>query len=155
MSSSVAGVGGGVGWSTLETRVGAGQSAGQQGTVAPASSELGVRVDPGVANFFPINADSQSVHELRNDSARRAVVKATCSNNNSYRLRPVFALVQPGKCVALTIGRLAGGQPRNDKLNIKFILLQPDDQPNNSLFDARKPDGTLEIALIATHKPLY
>ena len=135
------------GWLGAELRTGASGST---------LSSLGLGVEPGFANFFPLSVDSQSVHEIRNDSSKRIAFKTTCSNNVSYRVRPVCSVVEPGKCVALTIGRLSGGLPRNDLLCLHFILLSthdPDPQPQ--LFLSRKPDGCLQLPLLATHTPMF
>lgn len=47
------------------------------------------------------------------------------SNNNEYRLKPVFGFVEPGASAALEVTRL-NGAPKEDKLVIQFAEVPAD-----------------------------
>ena len=41
--------------------------------------------------------------KITNNSTTRQAVKIKCSDNNTYRIDPVYAFVDPGKDVTLTV----------------------------------------------------
>uniref|UniRef100_A0AC35TTX4 MSP domain-containing protein n=1 Tax=Rhabditophanes sp. KR3021 TaxID=114890 RepID=A0AC35TTX4_9BILA len=64
-------------------------------------------------------AGGTSTHKLTNPGATRIAFKIKSSNNNEYRLKPVFGFVEPGAATDVVVTRLPGA-PKEDKLVIYF-----------------------------------
>jgi hypothetical protein len=69
------------------------------------SSEIIVlTVDPEEANFLPKGGRSE--HMLVNLGEKRLAVKVRCSDNNLFRVNPVYFSIDPGQCTNVVITRL-------------------------------------------------
>ena len=90
-----------------------------------------------------------SVHQLTNGGTERLVFKVKSSNNEQYRIRPVFGFVEPGATISLEITRLSG-EPKEDKLVIPFAVAAADATDAKTAFDAATPAGSITIPLTAT-----
>ncbi|KAK6046813.1 MSP domain protein [Cooperia oncophora] len=75
-------------------------------------------VDPEVASFT--TAGGKSEHMLVNLGDKHLAVKVRCSNNQLYRVRPVYQVVETGQCKSLIVTRLIG-PPRRDRLTIQYL----------------------------------
>ena len=76
-------------------------------------------------------------------------LKVKCSDNRTYRLRPVYSYLEPGKELTLTIARLQAPD-KKDKLVI-HVAKVPGDAPADpaAFWKGRKgpPDSTVSMAL--------
>ncbi|CAI4232438.1 unnamed protein product [Auanema sp. JU1783] len=77
-----------------------------------------VTISPRQAVFTP--QGGISTHNLSNTSKTPLAVKITCSDNALYRVSPVFAILEPGRCIPLNIGRLEG-PVKKDRLCILLV----------------------------------
>uniref|UniRef100_A0A1I7XXU9 Major sperm protein n=1 Tax=Steinernema glaseri TaxID=37863 RepID=A0A1I7XXU9_9BILA len=90
----------------------------------------------------------KSVHQLVNSGATRLAFKVKSSNNNEYRLKPVFGFVEPGASTALEITRLAG-PPKEDKKVIQFTEVPADCTDAQAVFKAGPAQGEITIPVSA------
>ncbi len=75
--------------------------------------------EPPQALFTP-GVPGASHHKLNNPTGGPMAVKVKCSDNNLYKVRPVFAVVPAGGQVALELAR-AAGPAKQDKLVIQSL----------------------------------
>lgn len=60
-----------------------------------------------------------STHQLHNNSAARLAFKVKSTNNDHYRLKPVYGFIEPGETVQLEVTRTEG-PIKEDRLVIQF-----------------------------------
>ncbi|EYC37950.1 hypothetical protein Y032_0755g2081 [Ancylostoma ceylanicum] len=75
-------------------------------------------VDPEVATFTP--AGGKSEHMLVNLSDKHLAIKVRCSNNDLYRVHPVYQVVETGQCKSMIVTRHLG-PARRDRLVIQYL----------------------------------
>ena len=75
--------------------------------------------DPPQGLFTP-GVPGASHHKLNNAGGGPMAVKIKCSDNNLYKVRPVYAVVPAGGQVALELAR-AAGPAKQDKLVIQSL----------------------------------
>nr|AAP94884.1 MFP1-alpha [Ascaris suum] len=102
--------------------------------------------DPPEANMPA--AGGVSTHTLSNPSGVRLAFKVKSTNNNEYRLRPVYGFVEATGNSPLEITRSAG-PPKNDKLVILFKEAAADASDPAALFKEGAPLGELTLPLNA------
>ncbi|KAI1720943.1 MSP (Major sperm protein) domain-containing protein [Ditylenchus destructor] len=66
-----------------------------------------------------------STHQLNNGGESRLAFKVKSTNNDHYRLKPVFGFVEPGQSAAVKVTRL-DGPPKDDKLVIQYLEVGAD-----------------------------
>ncbi|ETN81171.1 hypothetical protein RB195_006298 [Necator americanus] len=81
-------------------------------------TDQGLSIDPEVATFTP--AGGKSEHMLVNLSNNHLAVKVRCSNNNLYRVHPVYQVIEMGQCKSLIVTRHLG-PARCDRLVIQYL----------------------------------
>uniref|UniRef100_A0A915ALA8 Major sperm protein n=1 Tax=Parascaris univalens TaxID=6257 RepID=A0A915ALA8_PARUN len=102
--------------------------------------------DPPEANMPA--AGGVSTHTLSNPSGVRLAFKVKSTNNNEYRLRPVYGFVEATGNSPLEITRSAG-PPKNDKLVIQFKEAAADASDAAPLFKEGALLGELTLPLNA------
>ncbi|PIO62449.1 MSP domain protein [Teladorsagia circumcincta] len=80
------------------------QRDGKHETTPKSHRDQALSVDPEVATFT--TAGGKSEHMLVNLSDNHLAVKVRCSNNQLYRVRPVYQVVETGQCKSLIVTRL-------------------------------------------------
>ncbi|VDM47959.1 unnamed protein product [Toxocara canis] len=103
-------------------------------------------VDPPAA-ILPFGGGICTVM-LINVSAIRLAFKMRSSNNNNYRLRPVYGFVEATSMAPLEIIRLSGPVGA-DRLVAQFKVAPIDAQDPQSLFKSGQPYGEVIIHLTA------
>ncbi|KAI6190547.1 Major sperm protein [Aphelenchoides bicaudatus] len=93
-------------------------------------------------------AGGSSTHQLTNPGATKLAFKVKSSNNNEYRLKPVFGFVEPGASAPLEITRLAGA-PKEDKLVIQFAEAG-ENTDAQAVFKAGPAAGEVVLPISAT-----
>ncbi|KAF8360809.1 hypothetical protein PRIPAC_87732 [Pristionchus pacificus] len=83
----------------------------------PPPPSMPLAVEPAAA-AVPA-AGGTSTHTLTNSEAGKIMFKIKSSNNNEYRLKPVFGFIDAGATAQVEITRLAG-PPKEDKFVIQF-----------------------------------
>ncbi|GMS89722.1 hypothetical protein PENTCL1PPCAC_11897, partial [Pristionchus entomophagus] len=76
-----------------------------------------VAIEPAAATLPA--AGGASTHTLTNSEAGKIMFKIKSSNNNEYRLKPVFGFIDAGATAQVEITRLAG-PPKEDKFVVQF-----------------------------------
>ncbi|CAL2037258.1 hypothetical protein CAEBREN_03790 [Caenorhabditis brenneri] len=94
-------------------------------------------------------AGGTSTHKLINAGAEKMIFKIKSSNNNEYRISPVFGFVDPSGSKDIQITRTAGG-PKEDKLVIHFAVAPADATDAQAAFASVTPAGTVTIPMSAT-----
>uniref|UniRef100_F1LDA9 Major sperm protein n=1 Tax=Ascaris suum TaxID=6253 RepID=F1LDA9_ASCSU len=90
-----------------------------------------------------------STHQLANPSAIRLAFKIKSSNNNDYRLNPVYGFVEATAATPIEITRTAG-PPRIDKLVVQFKEAPTDAADASAIFKEGAPLGEVTIPLNAS-----
>ena len=93
-------------------------------------------------------AGGNSTHQLNNTGTDRLAFKVKSSNNNEYRIKPVFGFIEPGAATLLEITRTAG-PPREDKLVVHFAVVAVDATEAKAAFEGAQPVGSITIPLSA------
>ncbi|KJH43508.1 MSP domain protein [Dictyocaulus viviparus] len=75
-------------------------------------SDPPLSVDPEVATFT--ESGGKSEHMLVNLGDKHLAVKVRCSNNNLYRVKPVYQVVETGQCRSLIVTRGVGESGSDD-----------------------------------------
>ncbi|UMM19167.1 hypothetical protein L5515_014894 [Caenorhabditis briggsae] len=94
-------------------------------------------------------AGGTSTHKLVNGGADKLIFKIKSSNNNEYRITPVFGFIDPSGTKDINITRTAGA-PKEDKLVIHFANTPADATDAQAAFAAVTPAGTVTIPMSAT-----
>ncbi|KAK6731194.1 hypothetical protein RB195_007573 [Necator americanus] len=94
-------------------------------------------------------AGGKSTHKLQNPSEQKLIFKVKSSNNNEYRVSPVFGFVDASGNANLEVTRLAGA-PKDDKLVVQFAPAPPDATDAQAAFASVTPLGNVTINLSAT-----
>ncbi|KAI1719060.1 MSP (Major sperm protein) domain-containing protein [Ditylenchus destructor] len=74
--------------------------------------------DPPLLNVA--SSGGISVHQLVNSASTRLAFKVRSSNNEHYRLKPVYGIIEPNAATPIEVTRTAG-PPKEDKLVIQFM----------------------------------
>ncbi|KAI6216197.1 Major sperm protein [Aphelenchoides fujianensis] len=80
--------------------------------------EHGLAIAPHVAQFSSLKGGA-SRHLMANETDRKLAVKIKCSNNQLYRVSPVFCILEPGSAQRLQIVR-DPGKPGPDRMIVLF-----------------------------------
>ena len=103
-----------------------------------------ILLDPPQAMFPDSKVGGQSKHQIVNQTAVRLAFKCKCSDNNLYRLQPVFGLLNPGQSFALTITRLPG-PAKNDRMLIQYLQAPSDNIDVQNVFKAAQCQNIPEM----------
>uniref|UniRef100_F1L8N2 Major sperm protein n=1 Tax=Ascaris suum TaxID=6253 RepID=F1L8N2_ASCSU len=99
------------------------------------SQVKGLTVDPTEAEFSV--AGGMSTLMLLNESNVRFAIKIKTSNNQFFRVNPVYSFLDSGAMNELEIFRLPGGMPRVDKLLLCYVIAKEEDTNAKALFNLR------------------
>ncbi|KAJ1366355.1 Sperm-specific class P protein 9/11 [Parelaphostrongylus tenuis] len=110
---------------------------------------MSLTIDPPAA-AVPA-AGGTSSHTLINAGEAKVIFKVKCSNNNDYRLKPVFGFVDAAGNAPLEITRTAG-EPKEDKLVIQWGPAPPDATDAQAAFPSIPADQlqSLTVPISAT-----
>ncbi|EFO89786.1 hypothetical protein CRE_07455 [Caenorhabditis remanei] len=75
-------------------------------------------ITPKIA-YFPTAMGGASRHMMVNGSSHRIAVKIKCSDNELFRVSPVYTLLEPGNAQRLQIVR-DPGPPKTDKIVVIY-----------------------------------
>ncbi|ETN86229.1 hypothetical protein RB195_007572 [Necator americanus] len=108
---------------------------------------MSVTSDPPAANLPA--AGGTSTHNLVNGTQDRLIFKVKSTNNNEYRVNPVFGFIDPGAQTPLEVIRSAG-PPKEDKLVVHYAPAPADATDAQASFGVVIPTGDVTIMLTAT-----
>uniref|UniRef100_A0A1I8A2Q6 MSP domain-containing protein n=1 Tax=Steinernema glaseri TaxID=37863 RepID=A0A1I8A2Q6_9BILA len=83
---------------------------------------------------------------LVNCSDSRIAVKVRCSDNNVYRVNPVYTFVEAGQCSSLVVTRLPG-PPKMDKLVLHYVPCSEKDHQIKEIFKPGLAPEVLKLPL--------
>ncbi|VDK55844.1 unnamed protein product [Gongylonema pulchrum] len=105
-----------------------------------------LNIDPPAATVAA--GGGQCTHQLANPSGVRLAFKVKSTNNNDYRLKPVYGFVEAGAASPIEITRTAG-PPKEDKFVIQFKEAPPDAVDAAHLFKEGPPLGEVTLPIMA------
>ncbi|CAB01566.1 MSP domain-containing protein [Caenorhabditis elegans] len=105
-----------------------------------------INVDPPTGNF-PASGGN-SVHNIVSESDSRLAFKVKSSNNEHYRVRPVYGFIDPKGKTKLDINRIAG-PPKVDKLVIQYAEVPADETDPQAPFKAGAQQGEVIVKITA------
>ncbi|XGW24022.1 hypothetical protein V3C99_005882 [Haemonchus contortus] len=110
---------------------------------------MSLTVDPPAAQVPA--AGGKSTHTLANPGEAKMVFKVKSSNNNEYRVNPVYGFIDPAGNATLEVTRLAG-PPKEDKLVVHFGPAPADATDAQAAFGQvpAEQQGNITIGLSAT-----
>ncbi|EYB99226.1 hypothetical protein Y032_0124g1232 [Ancylostoma ceylanicum] len=110
--------------------------AAEPGQAPPAPA--GLSADPAQATVPA--AGGKSTHTLQNPGDQKMIFKVKSSNNNEYRVNPVFGFVDAAGNTPIEVTRLAGA-PKEDKLVVQFAPAPADATDAQAAFASVQPTG--------------
>ncbi|VDP33747.1 unnamed protein product [Heligmosomoides polygyrus] len=95
-------------------------------------------------------AGGQSTHQLQNNTDKKMMFKVKSSNNDEYRVKPVFGFIEPTGNASIEVIRL-NGAPCNDRLVVQFAPAPSDATDAKEAFGkVEEPMAMFTINLTAT-----
>jgi len=105
---------------------------------------MALNIDPPVATF-PAGGGT-ATHVLKNLTQSRHAFKVKTSNNDHYRVQPVYGFIEPDQEMPIDIKRLPG-PAREDKFVIQWAEVPPEETDPKAPFLAGAESG--EVILLA------
>ncbi|CAI5441181.1 unnamed protein product [Caenorhabditis angaria] len=106
-----------------------------------------INIEPPAA-AFPATGGNTS-HNIVSESEGRLAFKVKSSNNEHYRVRPVFGFVDPKGKAKLDIVRLEG-PAKEDKIVVQYAEVPADESDPQAPFKAGAQQGEIILVLKAT-----
>ncbi|XGW29278.1 hypothetical protein V3C99_008807 [Haemonchus contortus] len=85
---------------------------------------------------------------INNRGDKRLIFKVRCSNNNEYRVNPVYGFVDASGNAYIEVTRL-NGAPKDDRLVVQYAVAPPDATDPRAAFAELQPEGNLTINVVA------
>ncbi|CAD6187822.1 unnamed protein product [Caenorhabditis auriculariae] len=127
---------------TARSGRGSGRTERQAGCTCCCHIVSGVNVIPRSARFTTLGG--LSTHTLMNT---RIAVKITCSDNNMYRVTPVYATVEPGQSLPLHIARVKSELIKRDRLCVNVIEAEGSKDARESFKKCSARPAVINLAL--------
>uniref|UniRef100_A0A1I7UNH9 MSP domain-containing protein n=1 Tax=Caenorhabditis tropicalis TaxID=1561998 RepID=A0A1I7UNH9_9PELO len=105
-----------------------------------------INVDPPTGNY-PASGGS-STHNIVSESDSRLAFKVKSSNNNDYRVRPVYGFVDAKGKAQLVINR-SDGPAKEDKIVIQYAEVPAEETDPMAPFKAGAQQGEVIVKLTA------
>ncbi|MFH4979962.1 hypothetical protein AB6A40_006671 [Gnathostoma spinigerum] len=107
---------------------------------------MALNIDPPEGNFPATGGNA--VHSIINLTDNRMAYKTKCSNNDCYRVTPVYGFIEKQGKMDLTIIRLAG-PPREDKFVIQYCEVPDEEDDPKAPFQAGAQEGEVILPVKA------
>ncbi|VDO24506.1 hypothetical protein V3C99_007818 [Haemonchus contortus] len=107
---------------------------------------MSLNVEPAVGNFPATGGNA--THNIISLVDARLAFKVKSSNNDHYRVRPVYGFVDGKATTKLEIVRLSG-PPKEDKLVIQWAEVPPEETDPQAPFKAGAQAGEVILPLKA------
>uniref|UniRef100_A0A914ZGI9 Major sperm protein n=1 Tax=Parascaris univalens TaxID=6257 RepID=A0A914ZGI9_PARUN len=85
---------------------------------------------------------------IRNPTNERRAIKVKCSDNNLYRVNPVYSFIEPGQILAIDVLRHLG-EPKVDKMVFVTSKASAEDERPRDLFESGEAKPLMVLPLIA------
>ncbi|VDM67033.1 unnamed protein product [Strongylus vulgaris] len=105
---------------------------------------MSLTAEPSAADFAA--SGGASSHTLTNCCKDRLIFKVKSSNNDNYRVSPVFGFLSPGSTTTLEVIRTAG-PIKEDKIVINFAVAPADATDAQAAYRSVQTIGNVTIPL--------
>ncbi|CAO4374959.1 unnamed protein product [Caenorhabditis nigoni] len=105
-----------------------------------------INVDPPTGNY-PASGGNSS-HNIVSETDSRLAFKVKSSNNEHYRVRPVYGFVEAKDKAKLEVNRLSG-PAKEDKLVIQYAEVPAEETDPQAPFKAGAQQGEVIVKLVA------
>ncbi|CAO4379203.1 Protein CBR-SSP-35 [Caenorhabditis briggsae] len=105
-----------------------------------------INVDPPTGNF-PASGGN-STHNIVSESDSRLAFKVKSSNNDHYRVRPVYGFIDAKGKAKLDINRLPG-PAKEDKIVIQYAEVPAEETDATAPFKAGAQQGEIIVKIVA------
>nr|CAD2164815.1 unnamed protein product [Meloidogyne enterolobii] len=117
---------------------------------AASTIAMAVQVDPPSVQL-PAGGGNVALKLINAGLEQRFAYKLRSSNNEHYRVNPVFGFVEPNSAATITVDRLPGPPKADDRLEICFTTVPPDAADARALFPpGSSGDFKLDVPVAAT-----
>ncbi|GMT32867.1 hypothetical protein PFISCL1PPCAC_24164, partial [Pristionchus fissidentatus] len=113
----------------------------------PYPSEMSLNIDPAEVSFAA--AGGQTTVKIISSAESKLAFKVKTSNNQCYRVKPVYGFIEPKADTALEIQRLEG-QPKEDKVVVQWAEVPAEETDPKAPFAAGAQQGEVILPLKAT-----
>nr|AAN08882.1 MSP-domain protein 4 [Ascaris suum]AAP76179.1 MSP-domain protein 4 [Ascaris suum] len=113
---------------------------------AKAGDQLDLILEP--SNLFWKPAGGIKKVEVSNPGNERQAIKVKCTDNDLYRVNPVYAFIEPGQTVSFDIVRNNGGN-KNDKLVFLATKASNNDTRPKELFKPGASNAVMVLPLLS------
>ncbi|KAK0417847.1 hypothetical protein QR680_013238 [Steinernema hermaphroditum] len=107
---------------------------------------MALNIDPPNASFAA--AGGNAIHQIINLSEQRMGFKVKSSNNEHYRVKPVYGFIPPGGKTPIEIIRLAG-PVKEDKLVVQWAEVPAEEEDPQAPFKAGAQAGEVILPIKA------
>lgn len=118
----------------------------QGGREDAADSKKDMRMEP-VELRWGVKGGVQRVF-IKNPTNERRAIKVKCSDNNLYRVNPVYSFIEPGQVLAVDVLRHLG-EPKVDKMVFVTSKASAEDERPRDLFESGEAKPLMVLPLIA------
>ncbi|CAL2035109.1 hypothetical protein CAEBREN_25274 [Caenorhabditis brenneri] len=105
-----------------------------------------INVEPPAGNFAA--SGGSSTHNIISESDSRLAFKVKSSNNEHYRVRPVYGFIDAKGKSSLEINRLPG-PAKEDKIVIQYAEVPAEETDPQAPFKAGAQQGEVIVKMIA------
>ncbi|CAI2350726.1 unnamed protein product [Caenorhabditis sp. 36 PRJEB53466] len=105
-----------------------------------------INIEPPLGNF-PASGGN-STHNVVSETDSRLAFKVKSSNNEHYRVRPVYGFLDAKGKATLEINRLAG-PAKEDKIVVQYAEVPPEETDPQAPFKAGAQQGEIIVKLTA------
>ncbi|VDM38449.1 unnamed protein product [Toxocara canis] len=88
---------------------------------------------------------------IRNPTKERRAIKVKCSDNNLYRVNPVYSFVEPGHVLGIDVLRQLG-EPKVDKMVFVTAKASAEDAHPRDIFESAEAKPMMVLPLIAVNE---
>ncbi|KAF8360342.1 hypothetical protein PRIPAC_87265 [Pristionchus pacificus] len=107
---------------------------------------MALNIDPAETSF-PAAGGNVTV-KIVSTAESKLAFKVKTSNNECYRVKPVFGFIEPKADAPLEIMRMAG-PPKDDKLVVQWAEVPPEETDPKASFAAQAQQGEVILPLKA------
>ncbi|PIO74139.1 MSP domain protein [Teladorsagia circumcincta] len=115
----------------------------KEGNIVPPTS---VTADPAQAKVAA--KGGKWTQQINNRGDKKLIFKIRCSNNNAYRVSPVFGFIDASGNTNIEVIRLSGA-PKEDKLVVQYAVAPADATDAQTAFAQLQPTGNLVVNVVA------
>uniref|UniRef100_A0A0N4Z1T3 MSP domain-containing protein n=1 Tax=Parastrongyloides trichosuri TaxID=131310 RepID=A0A0N4Z1T3_PARTI len=105
-----------------------------------------ITISPSILSIAA--SGGRATHKIRNNGVSRLAFKIKTSNNQNYKVRPVYGFIEPNGEVPMEIVR-SEAPPKEDRLVLQFAEIPPEETNPQAPFQAAAIQGEVIMVLSA------